>query len=228
MNIEDIYYDFPQLMTPEEKEEFDFEQYDDAGNQLVQLLSYPRWAMQHCCFLARPEKDTKKEFKRRKPALGFSKKQIEDLRAHYNDPRLLPVQKRMFFSWLQSSMHRQLISTDGCQTVEELFAILQAEIHSNTPASVPDWYQYTKITHGPRETGYYSCENRNCHRTETVDGEPFEKCSKCKLARYCGRECQIQDWKARHKKICKEAKKNHDMAAKAGATMQMFQRMFDG
>ena len=221
MNIEDIYYDFPELMTPEEKEDRDFEEYDDQGNCLVELLSYPRWFMDHCMYLPRPEADSRTEFERRKPALGLSQDKIQQLRDYYNDPRLLPVQKRSFASYLKHQMMRQLICTDGCQTVEELFAILQADLDSNIPAAVPDWYKYSTITHGPRDTGYYQCQNRGCYHTDTLERK-IAACSRCKLARYCCKKCQQEDWSARHKKICKKAKEKRDMTAQAGSFIQMF------
>ena len=34
-------------------------------------------------------------------------------------------------------------------------------------------------------------------------GCDFQKCSRCKVVRYCGEPCQVNDWKARHKKVCK-------------------------
>jgi hypothetical protein len=36
------------------------------------------------------------------------------------------------------------------------------------------------------------------------EAEKMQKCSVCKLVRYCSRECQRQDWKE-HKKSCKKA-----------------------
>lgn len=30
-------------------------------------------------------------------------------------------------------------------------------------------------------------------------------CSRCKVVRYCGAECQKQDWKSTHKNTCKPA-----------------------
>ena len=31
-----------------------------------------------------------------------------------------------------------------------------------------------------------------------------QQCVKCKIAKYCGKECQRKDWKAKHKRHCKE------------------------
>ena len=43
-----------------------------------------------------------------------------------------------------------------------------------------------------------------CGKSAAAKEKEFKKCSVCRLARYCSRECQLGDWKA-HKKTCKEA-----------------------
>ena len=44
----------------------------------------------------------------------------------------------------------------------------------------------------PTEAGCRACGKK---------GKPLSMCSRCKKAKYCSRECQVQDWK-RHKKDC--------------------------
>jgi hypothetical protein len=39
----------------------------------------------------------------------------------------------------------------------------------------------------------------------------LKKCSQCKTAEYCSKECQVADWRAGHKKECKAL--NHQVAA---------------
>ena len=34
------------------------------------------------------------------------------------------------------------------------------------------------------------------------------RCAKCKVVKYCGRDCQIKHWKHGHKKRCNKAKEN--------------------
>jgi hypothetical protein len=58
-------------------------------------------------------------------------------------------------------------------------------------------------------------ECANC----TVPGEhlgiTLRPCSRCKLVRYCGTECQTQHWKASHKKFCVAVdKRKPELAAK--------------
>jgi MYND finger len=44
-----------------------------------------------------------------------------------------------------------------------------------------------------------------CPKVEPQSGPKFFVCSKCKVAFYCSRECQLQDWKkGGHKQECKE------------------------
>ncbi|KAH8699392.1 hypothetical protein GQ44DRAFT_744204 [Phaeosphaeriaceae sp. PMI808] len=43
-----------------------------------------------------------------------------------------------------------------------------------------------------------------CDRKEGLGGQPLLKCGKCKVARYCSKECQIKAWtEGEHKRICK-------------------------
>ena len=42
------------------------------------------------------------------------------------------------------------------------------------------------------------------HCKKPASSEGLKSCSKCKTAKYCSRECQAQDWRARHKEYCKE------------------------
>jgi hypothetical protein len=41
----------------------------------------------------------------------------------------------------------------------------------------------------------------------------LKKCSQCKTAVYCSKECQLADWRAEHKKECKEIKQRHEQSA---------------
>jgi len=44
----------------------------------------------------------------------------------------------------------------------------------------------------------------NCQK-EANTGEKFKQCSKCRAQWYCSKECQVEAWKAGHKKDCKRA-----------------------
>eukprot|EP00039_Didymoeca_costata_P020296 m.340778 g.340778 ORF g.340778 m.340778 type:complete len:308 (+) comp19526_c0_seq1:108-1031(+) len=52
--------------------------------------------------------------------------------------------------------------------------------------------------------GKRACLNPDCEKMEQEDRK-FEICSRCKIAGYCCRECQIADWK-RHSKLCNTQK----------------------
>ena len=44
------------------------------------------------------------------------------------------------------------------------------------------------------------CSNPSC--VEEQDDVKFKKCSKCKLAFYCSKACQVEHWKASHHNFC--------------------------
>ncbi|EJK73694.1 hypothetical protein THAOC_04668 [Thalassiosira oceanica] len=44
----------------------------------------------------------------------------------------------------------------------------------------------------------------NCSK-KAQTGEKFKQCSKCKAQWYCSKECQVEAWRAGHKKDCKRA-----------------------
>jgi hypothetical protein len=52
----------------------------------------------------------------------------------------------------------------------------------------------------------YPVSERTCFTCGKKRGEhELQTCARCKLAKYCGRECQTADWKAGHKAVCKHA-----------------------
>lgn len=53
----------------------------------------------------------------------------------------------------------------------------------------------------------------HCHR---FGGKVFKHCSRCRMAQYCSRKCQEQDWKF-HKKCCKQLRQGQDFVATEGA-----------
>ena len=44
----------------------------------------------------------------------------------------------------------------------------------------------------------------NCSK-EAEAGEKYKQCSKCRAQWYCSKECQVEAWRAGHKKDCKRA-----------------------
>ena len=62
----------------------------------------------------------------------------------------------------------------------------------------------------------------NVTSTEKYDKPQFSRCSACKMAVYCSRECQAFDWKARHKKVCKHVTKEREQITRASAALSMF------
>jgi hypothetical protein len=56
-----------------------------------------------------------------------------------------------------------------------------------------------------------------CQIYEKVDKARFAKCGKCKAKFYCSRECQAADWKAGHKKYCREGLSEEEVAEQVNA-----------
>ena len=61
-------------------------------------------------------------------------------------------------------------------------------------------------------TFYSQCQDScwTCKKkaSATSDGEAtvaveLKKCANCRIALYCGKECQVKDWKERHRRWCK-------------------------
>ena len=48
----------------------------------------------------------------------------------------------------------------------------------------------------------YECCNKNCDLKETKKGMKFKNCSRCQGVMYCSKECQKEDWRAKHKLEC--------------------------
>jgi len=47
------------------------------------------------------------------------------------------------------------------------------------------------------------CSNPYCSKVEQKKGE-FSLCDRCEIVKYCSRQCQVQHWKAGHRKQCEK------------------------
>ena len=61
---------------------------------------------------------------------------------------------------------------------------------------------HKKLAKDADKIGFKHCSNPQCNKVEKQPKQ-FMTCSRCKWSAYCGRECQVSDWK-RHKKECKD------------------------
>ncbi|KAJ7624136.1 hypothetical protein B0H17DRAFT_1188239, partial [Mycena rosella] len=50
-----------------------------------------------------------------------------------------------------------------------------------------------------------ACDNSKCPRPGLRSQDEFKQCRECLVSFYCSQECQIVDWRKRHREIC-EAK----------------------
>ena len=208
-------------MSPDELEDFHHDSSTDAIDEI------PRWLVQKTMNVPTPDEFDRSRFEARKPALGLTLSEIGQLEQHAQDPRMSEGSKRRFFRYLREIMCRSLISPSDCATLSDLFRILRAEVESGVPAPVPEWYTFSGMRFGPRRLGYRQCDNRGCLKTETPRGSTFPQCSGCKLAAYCGRDCQIADWKIRHKILCKKAKAEKDQTQLVSSLLEGFARQHE-
>ena len=165
----------------------------------------------------------------RPPAFGMTKSQLDRLEVDVKkevEASSDTHNNRYIFDRMKKMMLENFTSTDGATQPIDLVHILRREYETGRPAPVPGWWKephqsrplFESQTRSMRgeESGYMSCENVGCPKTETLTVR-FSKCGSCKQAAYCSRECQVNDWNARHKKCCKIVKKGLD-------DMEEFQR----
>lgn len=178
MNAEDLYAGREDLMSAEEREEWNHDPQDDDVPTYSTILR--SWLLgDNFQGLSPPDAEGREEFLARKPALGATPALLQELEEHYQ--RITPVQQRMLLGSIRHKMLRQLIPCCGAKTLDDHIHILREEMESGTPSPVPGWYDFSTVRYGPRRIGYYECENRGCSQTETVD-KAFSRCVKCKLA----------------------------------------------
>jgi len=218
--------DREDLMTAEELEDL----YHEPSSEKISTLTpgIRQWLLMNFEDMPSPDVEGKVEFLKRKPAMGATVDMIEEIHDHYG---ILPpgVQQRNLYAILRSKMLRQLIPCTGVTTVEGLLDILKKEIDSGIPAPIPKWYQFSKVIFGPRSfLGLEECHARGCSKTESADEKkPYARCSNCKLVCYCCKDCQVTDWKARHKQVCNTGKKQRDMVSGASDVLAMLSKQFD-
>lgn len=225
MNAEDLYWDREDLMTPEELEEWKH----DPSDEIIQTLTpnLRSWLLEFGGDMPVPDMEEKEDFLRRKPAMSATPALIAEARKHYHRLSPYPVQQRRLFKMIRSKLLRQLIPCSGVSAFDGLMDILQSELDSGIPSPIPDWYEFPTANFGPRDIGYRACENRSCFNTDTVEKQ-LDRCAKCKLAYYCSRDCQVADWKARHKQVCKKGSEFRDQTKKVADLLSKFQMMHNG
>eukprot|EP01104_Vermistella_antarctica_P019997 TRINITY_DN824_c0_g1_i1.p1 TRINITY_DN824_c0_g1~~TRINITY_DN824_c0_g1_i1.p1 ORF type:complete len:132 (+),score=13.86 TRINITY_DN824_c0_g1_i1:314-709(+) len=127
---------------------------------------------------------------------------------------------------LRHEMLRQFISTDGLVTLGELREAVRAT-RGRSVLRAPSWYKVSTVQCGPRRIGLEDCANVECYRCETEESRKFKVCANCHVPRYCSRECQMADWKFRHKLVCSDAKKEREQTKRVGELMQKMHANID-
>ena len=76
----------------------------------------------------------------------------------------------------------------------------------NTPIQTISWTKVVELCYSlpdSRASSDTSGTKRSlCFCCEKQDNATFKLCGQCKVAKYCSRECQLQDWKKQHKRAC--------------------------
>jgi hypothetical protein len=90
-------------------------------------------------------------------------------------------------------------------------------IVKHTGRRVPQGYVVLEMVEVlvPEEELIRACSH--CQIYEEVDKARFARCGKCKAKFYCSRECQAADWKAGHKKYCREGFTEEEVAEQINA-----------
>ncbi|KAI1324559.1 hypothetical protein F5Y16DRAFT_423865 [Xylariaceae sp. FL0255] len=66
--------------------------------------------------------------------------------------------------------------------------------------------------------GEMLCVYEKCPHPNTFSRNQLMACAACKTAFYCSKACQVNDWKARHRPLCKAFTAERDVAAAATTT----------
>ena len=84
--------------------------------------------------------------------------------------------------------------------VEKAAPVLNSPIQSITWTKVVELcYSLPNSTSSPNAD---VTKRSVCFCCEKQGDSTFKLCGQCKVAKYCCRECQLQDWKKRHKRAC--------------------------
>lgn len=90
------------------------------------------------------------------------------------------------------SRHRDTFSEDQYQMFRMLLSLENQSMEQAVAAS--------QVVRSREALGeFFECARSGC------DKEGTKRCSICKIVSYCSKDCQVADWRARHKKVCKKA-----------------------
>mmetsp|Transcript_11392 Transcript_11392/g.21074 ORF Transcript_11392/g.21074 Transcript_11392/m.21074 type:complete len:186 (-) Transcript_11392:44-601(-) len=82
----------------------------------------------------------------------------------------------------------------------------RAACHANARRDIDTAREYIESI----QPGTFNKRLDSCANCEQVDkARKLKCCGGCKIVFYCSRECQVEDWKARHKHDCKQMRENN-------------------
>lgn len=83
-----------------------------------------------------------------------------------------------------------------------------------TDMSMEELTAALQVPHNPTMEERPECDADGCTKGAA------NQCSRCKRVGYCSKECQLKDWKARHKAACNSKKKNKSATGNNEASVQ--------
>ena len=109
--------------------------------------------------------------------------------------------------FVTNGLRHEFLDGSAGLRIEELDTITVA------PCSLSDLLQLSNVYHSRRYTRCWYCGERGIHSAPPVvglcpatgvdGGKELKKCSACKVAQYCSRDCQQNDWRQGHRRTCK-------------------------
>lgn len=101
--------------------------------------------------------------------------------------------------------HDSTTTEKGNSTPEKIFELGKPQQQHNETVLIPTSTETTTQSQENEQMGkkekinFVYCEN--CFQEEKTEGR-FKPCSRCKLVKYCGNDCQSAHWKSTHNKLC--------------------------
>jgi len=98
----------------------------------------------------------------------------------------------------QSDGATQVLTVTRNQILTEILSHSTAGIRQILPDTKGDREEaLSSIAYNRQKCSNSSCENHD------FPNNRFHKCARCQQVQYCGKQCQLEDWKQRHQKNCK-------------------------
>ncbi|EJD37164.1 hypothetical protein AURDEDRAFT_173799 [Auricularia subglabra TFB-10046 SS5] len=126
------------------------------------------------------------------------------------------------------------MDAEGVRAAREFTDYLRSAL-GHSPAAPAPQTPTSRLFHNffhSTRSKYSFCSNRACAAAGVTEThvQPFSRCQQCSLVRYCGRECQKQDWKngaVPHREVCPLLSKILKAIPVAQCNAETFDRLWD-